>query len=348
MAGSGEVRNIPAYTIPSANRQVALVNRPGGIPQREDFALRKTSIPEPGPDQFLVRNIYLSVDPAQRGWAQTEANYSNPVQIGEVMRALAIGVVVKSRASTIREGEFLYGSFGWQDYAVADSPKILLRAEYPIPLEQHAALLGIPGLTAYLAFTGLGHPKPSETVLVSTAAGAVGSMVGQIAKLSGCHVIGLTGEDAKVTKCLTDFGYDRAFNYRSADLGVVLDESAPNGINIFFDNTGGMILDTAIRNMAVGGRIIQCGTASIAAWSPPPIGPRNEREILTRRLIWSGFIVLDHFARFQEAAAKLVEWYLAGKIRCETDIANGIEHAPGAIAALYSGQNRGKSLIFIG
>jgi NADPH-dependent curcumin reductase CurA len=340
--------DVPAYAHRPANRRVLLAQRPHGVPQASDFSLDEGSIPEPGPGQFLVRNIYLSVDPAQRGWASAEANYSQPVPLGTPMRSLAIGVVVRSNDPAVAEGEFLYGWFGWQDYAVADSARIVLRARAAVPLSAHAGLLGINGLTAYVGLTELGRPALGDTLLVSTAAGSVGSFVGQIGKIRGCRTIGLTGDDAKVARCRERFGYDEAFNYKTTGLAKALQDSAPGGLNVYFDNTGGVILDTALRHMAVQGRIVQCGTASNQVWTPPPTGPRNEREILTRRLVWSGLVVFDHVARFEEAGRQLAAWYNDGRLRYDEDIADGIEHAPGAIADLYAGRNRGKKLIYVG
>ncbi|MGF3023701.1 NADP-dependent oxidoreductase [Methylobacterium aquaticum] len=340
--------DIPAYTLPERNRRVLLARRPTGIPQPDDFSLDAVPVPEPGPGEILVRNLYLSVDPAQRGWASAEANYSQPVPLGGVMRALAVGVVVRSNAPDVAEGEFLYGWFGWQDYAAVPVSAIFRRCTEPVPLSAHAGLLGLNGLTAYLGLVELGRPRSGETVLVSTAAGAVGSLVGQIARNLGCRPLGLTGDDAKVARCRDAYGYAAAWNYRTEDWAAALAREAPERVNVYFDNVGGPILDAALRRMAVGGRIVQCGTASVANWAETPTGPRVEREILTRRLVWSGFVVLDHAARFDEAVADLAGWFGEGRIVLDEDISEGIEGAPGAIASLYRGENRGKRLIFVG
>lgn len=339
--------DIPDHPPAPVNRQVQLIRRPDAIPQAEDFTLAEAAVPTPGPGQFRVRNIYLSADPAQRGWAADVANYSAPVPLGDPMRALAVGVVEASNSTDVTVGEYLYGWFGWQDYAVVDAAAIVMRARLPLPLAQFAGLTGINGTTAYLGLTRLGRPEPGDTLLVTTAAGAVGSLVGQIGTLMGCRTIGLTGSDAKLARCLEEYGYDRAFNYRDTDLDAALDEAAPEGVNVYFDNVGGPMLDSCLRHMAVGGRVVQCGTASIPSWVPPPTGPRNEREVLTRRLVWSGFLIFDHMDRMEQAAAQLAEWYAAGKVQLDLDIRDGIEHAPGAIADLYAGRNSGKLLIRI-
>lgn len=340
---------IPAYRLPDANRQVQLVRRPAGIPAAGDFALATVPVPVPAEGQILVRTIHLSVDPAQRGWASAEANYSAPVPLGSPMRALAVGVVVESRAAGWAAGEFVYGWFGWQDYAAVDPSAVWLRATQDLPLTAFGSLLGINGLTAHIALNDLGRPRPGDTLVVSTAAGSVGSFVGQIGKTLGCRTVGLTGDDRKVALCRDRFGYDAAINYRTAgDLGAAVDAAAPGGVDVYYDNTGGAILDTVLRRMRVGGRIVQCGTASVGTWNPVPTGPRNEREILTRRLVWSGFVVMDHATRFAETADALAALWRAGRIAYEVDVEEGIDRAPGAIAALYAGENTGKKLIYLG
>jgi NADPH-dependent curcumin reductase CurA len=342
--------HIPPFSLPASNRRVLLAKRPLSIPKADDFELDKAAVPTPTEGEFLVRNIYLSVDPAQRGWAQSAANYSEPVALGSPMRALAVGQVVDSRNHEVTTGQYVYGWFNWQDYCIARPEHLLSRIdpELAVPLSCYVGLLGINGVTAYLALTSLGRPKAGETVLVSTAAGAVGSLVGQIAHNLGCRVIGLTGSDDKVAIALDRYGYDFAYNYKSADLDKVLAEAAPDGIDVFFDNTGGSILDTALRRMAIGGRVIQCGTAAIPNWEPIPTGLRNEREVLTRRLIWSGFVIFDHMAGWQKAIRTLADWLQKGVLNYDESITSDIEDAPFAIDDLYQGKNRGKRLIYIG
>ncbi|MGV0819101.1 NADP-dependent oxidoreductase [Martelella sp. AMO21009] len=341
-------RDIPAYSLPERNRRVLLTARPTGIPAPEHFTPDEAPVPEPAEGELLIRNIYLSADPAQRGWAADVANYSEPVPLGTPMRALAVGVVLKSRHPDHAEGEFLYGFFGWQDYAVVPPSAVLHRCTQDLPLDAFAGLCGITGVTAYLALTRLGRPQKGDTLVVSTAAGAVGSCVGQIGRSLGCRTIGLTGSDEKVARCLETFGYDAAVNYKSADLPAAIRAAAPGGVNVYFDNTGGPILDTVLRQMAVGGRVVQCGTASIASWSPPPTGPRNEREILNRRLIWSGFVIFDHMDAYGTACDALAALWAGDRLRFATDRWTGIDSAPGAIAALYEGRNAGKLLIYVG
>lgn len=340
--------DVPTYSLPDHNRQAILQTRPVAIPQASDFVLAKSTRPIPGPGQILVRNIYLSVDPAQRGWASSEPNYSAPVPLGDVMRALAVGVVIESHSSEFEPGRFVYGWFGWQDYAAVDASTVITPIDHAVPLSAAASLLGINGLTAYLALTDLGRPRPGETLLVSTAAGSVGGFVGQIGKILGCRTIGLTGGAEKTARCVSRYGYTQAFDYKAVDVEQTLRDAAPQGLDIYYDNVGGGILDAALRQMRTGGRIVQCGTASIAAWTPPPSGPRQEREILTRRLSWNGFVVFDHAGRFEEAARQLAAWWSEGLIVYDEDIAEGLEAAPASISALYAGENQGKKLIYIG
>jgi NADPH-dependent curcumin reductase len=331
------------------NRQVRLVSRPRGIPQAEHFALVTEPVARPGKSEILIRNRYLSVDPAQRGWANDEGNYSAPVPLDTPMRALAVGEVLESNATEFRTGELVYGWFGWQTHCVT-KPDAVLRRVNPsaLPLSANLSLLGINGLTAYLAFHGLGDPKPGEHVLVSTAAGSVGSFVGQLAQIAGCRAVGLTSSAEKAALAKARYGYQDMINYREATgLGTAIRAACPDGNDIFFDNTGGPIADAAIRTMRLRGRIIQCGTAANASWTPVPTGPRPEREILTRRLRWSGFIIFDHVAEFEPAANRLTQLALESKIVYDEEILPGLEHAPGAIARLYRGDNQGKLIISV-
>jgi NADPH-dependent curcumin reductase len=331
------------------NRQIRLVARPRGIPQAEHFALVTEPVAAPGQGDMLIRNRYLSVDPAQRGWANDEGNYSAPVPLDTPMRALTVGEVLESNTPAFRAGEFLYGWFGWQTYCVAKPDAVLRRVDpSALPLNANLSLLGINGLTAYLAFHGLGDPKPGEHVLVSTAAGSVGSFVGQLASIAGCRAVGLTSSAEKAALARTRYGYQDMIDYRKAtDLAAAIGEACPEGNDVFFDNTGGPIADAAIRSMRLRGRMIQCGTAANASWTPVPTGPRSEREILTRRLRWSGFIIFDHVAEFEAAASRLTQFALDGKIVYDEEILPGLEHAPGAIAQLYRGENHGKLIIAV-
>ena len=330
----------------TVNRQVHLKSRPTGIPQAEHFELAETAVPEPAPGQILVRNEFLSVEPAMRGWVSAVTNYSTPVGIGEVMRAFTAGKVVASRHPGYAEGDAVMGMLGWQDYAVTDGSAITRKVlETDLPLSLSLGVLGLNGITAYFGLIDVGEPRPGDTVAVSTAAGAVGSAVGQIAKLMGCRTVGIAGGPVKRKLCLDEFGYDAAIDYKAGDVGKALGKASPRGVDVYFDNTAGAISDAVLEQLALRARVVICGTASVASWDPPPLGPRVERHILVKRARMSGLLVFDFQPRYEEAVARLADWVRSGKLRYREDIVDGIERAPGSIAELYRGENLGKRLI---
>jgi NADPH-dependent curcumin reductase CurA len=330
------------------NRQVRPTSRPSAIPDAENFEIVETPVPEIANGEVLVRNIYLSVEPAMRGWVSAVANYSEPVALGSVMRALAVGRVEESRHCDFQPGDYVTGMFGWQDYA-AVTPEAIQRkvTETDLPISTSLGVLGLNGLTAYFALLDVGAPKAGETVVVSTAAGAVGSCVGQIAKIKGCHTIGIAGGAAKVRLCLEEFRYDAAIDYKAGNFDAALDSACSGGVDIYFDNTAGHISDAVMRHLNVRARIVVCGTASVASWDPIPHGPRVERHLLTKRARMQGFLAFDHAPRFPEALRELEHWVRTGAIRYREDVVDGIEQAPGSIAGLYRGENFGKRLIRI-
>jgi NADPH-dependent curcumin reductase CurA len=331
---------------PMINRQVRLKSRPNGIPQADNFELTEAPVSELADRQFLIRNEFLSVEPAMRGWVVAAANYSTPVGIGEVMRSFAAGTVVASRHPDYAEGQKVMGLFGWQDYAVSDGKSVTRKVrEADLPLSLSLGILGLNGITAYFGLLDAGQPRPGDTVVVSTAAGAVGSAVGQIAKLSGCRTVGLTGGSTKVKLCREEFGYDAAIDYKAGNLDDAIKQACPRGIDVYFDNTSGAISDAVLKQLAIGARIVICGTASIASWDPPPMGPRVERHILVKRAKMSGFLAFDYQHRYEEAITRLAAWIRDGRIRYREEIVDGIENCPGAIAELYRGENLGKRLI---
>jgi NADPH-dependent curcumin reductase CurA len=328
------------------NRQVVLASRPDGIPQAQHFRIAESAVPQPGPGQILVRNRFLGVEPAMRGWVSAVANYAEPVAIGEVMRSFAAGVVAESHHPDFAAGDLVIGMFGWQDYALSDGSGVRKVPDDDIPLSARLGVLGMNGITAYLALLDIGQPKAGNTVVVSTAAGAVGSCVGQIAKILGCRTVGITGGPQKAALCTDEFGYDAAIDYKaSPDLDASLNAACPAGVNVYFDNTSGAISDAVMRHLAVGARIVVCGTASIASWAPWPTGPRLERHLLVKRARMQGFLLFDYADRFGEAITQLTEWLRAGKLRYREDVLNGIGAAPDAIAGLYRGENLGRRLI---
>jgi NADPH-dependent curcumin reductase CurA len=331
-----------------SNRQVRLKARPTGIPQAEHFEIVDAVLPVLRDGQILVRNLYLSVEPAMRGWVNAAANYSEPVAIGAVMRALAAGRVEQSKHPDYRVGDRVCGWFGWQDYAAVEGSQVERKVvDADLPLTTSLGVLGLNGVTAYFGLLDVGQPRRNETVVVSTAAGSVGSCVGQIAKLKGCRTVGIAGGAQKTALCTDVFGYDAAIDYKSADLDAALAKHCPGGVDVYFDNTAGPISDTVMKHLRTHARVVICGTASIASWDPLPTGPRVERHLLIKRARVQGFVVLDYLARYAEALAELAAWVRAGKIRYREDILEGIEQAPDSIAGLYRGDNLGKRLIRI-
>jgi len=332
----------------SINRQVRLKSRPADIPQAEHFEIVNVPVPDLGDNEVLVRNIYLSVEPAMRGWVSDVANYSEPMPLGAVMRALAVGRVEASRHSDFKPGEYVTGMFGWQDYAAVEV-KVIQRkvTETDLPISTSLGVLGLNGLTAYFGLQEIGQPKTGETVVVSTAAGAVGSCVGQIANIKDCRTVGITGGPEKVRICRDEFRYDAAIDYKADNLDSALATACLEGVDIYYDNTAGTISDAVLKHLRVGARVVICGTASIANWEPIPEGPRVERHLLVKRARMQGFIIFDYAERYTEALQELTQWVRQGLIRYREDILEGIEKAPGSIAGLYRGENFGKRLIRI-
>jgi len=328
------------------NRQVRLRSRPHGIPQAEHFEIVNAAVPQLEEGQVLVRNIYLSVDPAMRGWIVDKVGYSAPVGIGEVMRSFASGRVEASRHPDYAVGDLVTGLFGWQDYAAVNASAIQRKIiERDLPLSTSLGILGLNGITAYFGLLEIGQPASGNTVVVSTAAGAVGSCVGQIAKAMGCRTVGIAGGPIKTRLCLDQFGFDGAIDYKSGNLDAALAQACPDGVDVYFDNTAGPISDAVLKQLRIGARVVICGTAAVPSWDPIPLGPRVERHLLVKRASMRGFVVLDYADRYDEARAKLAEWVRNDKIRYREDILDGIEHAPDAIAGVYRGENLGKRLI---
>ena len=332
--------------VPDRNRQVVLRARPLGIPQAEHFEIREAATIAPCDGEILIRNLYLSVDPAMRGWVNAAANYSDPVGIGEVMRSIAVGEIVQSNHADYAPGELVCGMFGWQEIAVSDGGNVWFKHDpAAAPATTALGILGLNGITAYFGLLDVGRPQPGETVVVSTAAGAVGSAVGQIARIQGCRTVGITGSDDKVALCRDAFGYDEAINYRSAGLDAALDATCPQGIDVYYDNTAGAISDAVYRRLNVGARCVVCGTAAIANWEPWPEGPRIERHLLVKRASIQGFVIFDFAERYDEARTQLIAWLREGKLAYREEVLDGIEQAPSAIARLYAGANLGKLMI---
>lgn len=328
------------------NQRVLLSSRPSGIAQAEHFSITEAPVRIPNEGELLVRNSYLSVEPAMRGWIADTGNYAAPVAIGEVMRALAVGTVVESRVAGIAAGDVVTGWLGWQSYATVGADAVVrIVRETDLSPSLALGVLGINGVTAFLALSQVAAPKAGETVLVSTAAGAVGSAVGQIAKIMGCQTIGITRGRQKMELCRDVFGYDAAIDYASDDIAARLRELSPGGVDVYFDNTAGSISDVVMRHLALRARVVVCGTAAISDWTEWPTGPRVERHLLVCRARMEGFVIFDHMDRYEEPVNVLAAWVRDGRLRHREDILDGIEACPDALAGLYRGENLGKRLI---
>lgn len=332
--------------IDPVNRQLVLAARPNPGITEDLWQRRESPTPAPGEGQFLVRNQYLSIDPAMRGWIAAAANYAQPVPIGAPMRSFAVGEVVASRSLQYEVGEVVMGRFGWQDYCLCDGPEVDRRVDPALaPISTALGVLGINGATGYLGLSLIGQPRAGETVLVSTAAGAVGSVVGQAARIAGCRTVGLTGTDAKVAQCRELFRFDEAINYRSEpDLAAAIARACPDGVDVHFDNVGGAVSDAVMGLINERARIVVCGTIGIPS-DPPPLGPRYNRALLVKRARMEGFLVLDHLDRLDEVVETLAPWVRDGRMQYREDIADGLEQAPAALTRVLAGQNLGKQLV---
>lgn len=300
----------------------------------------------PGAGQISVRVEFVSIEPAMRGWLTDTTNYAEPVAVGDVMRSLGVGEVIASNASGLAVGDIVLGWLGWQEFAVIDSAAVIRRVTEPdLPTSLALGVLGINGVTAYLALNDIGQPKPGESVLVTTAAGAVGSAAGQIAKRAGARVVGVAGGPVKVALCQSGFGFDAAVDYRDPAFEAALRAACPYGVDVFFDNTGGPISDTVYPLLNIEARVIVCGTAATASWEPWPQGARLERHILTKRLRVSGFVIFDHMARWEDAVQRLADLVREGGLAYREEVLEGLDVCPGAIAGLYRGENLGKRLV---
>jgi NADPH-dependent curcumin reductase CurA len=327
------------------NRQWILATRPTGMVGPEHFTLREAEIPKPGPGEALVRTVLLSLDPANRAWMSPTPTYKAPVEPGDVMHGFALGEVVASNDPSLKPGDVVDGMLGWQDYAVLPARELSRRDRAHSP-EHLMGVLGVTGLTAYFGLLDIGRPKAGGTVLVSAAAGAVGSIVGQIAKLKGCRVIGTAGGPEKCRWLTDELGFDAAIDYKAGGVRRALKEAAPKGIDVYFDNVGGEVLQAALFLMNERGRIVCCGNLSQYNAERPDPGPMGVPGLLVvRRLRMEGFIVTDFYDRRADAERDLAGWVAAGAIKAAEDVVDGLEKAPAALAELFQGRNRGKLLV---
>ena len=329
-----------------SNRVWRLRERPIGNITDNTLSFEKESIPQPRDGECLFQLNYLSLDPTNRIWMSDEKQYMPPVGLDEPMRGIVCGSVLKSRTSAFKEGDIVSGIGTWSDYQIASAETVgLLGSVDDVSVMDAFATLALVGPSAYFCLLDIGKPKAGETIVVSTAAGAVGSIVGQIAKIKGCRVVRLTGCDEKCRWIKEELGFDEAINYKTSNLSHALSESCPNGIDIYFDNVGGAILDECLKLMNLHGRIPTCGLISQYNSQEPVPGPFNYSLVLMHRLKIQGFIILDYLERFPEANKAILEWMSEGKIKVRLDVQEGLESALEGVKKLYTGENIGKLMV---
>ena len=333
------------------NREIHLKSRPTGMPTAENFELVETPIPQPGPGQFLVRNVFMSVDPYMRGRMLDRESYVPPFQVGQVLDGGSVGRVVESNNDSFAVGDHICGfaSGGWREYWVSDGTLVQKIDPGLAPVQAYLGALGMPGLTAYSGFLRIGRPVEGETVFVSAAAGAVGSLVCQIAKIKGCRVVGSVGSDAKAEWLRRQAGVDATVNYKTCgNLEAAVAAACPKGIDVYFENVGGDHLEAAINLMNQHGRIVACGMISMYNAVEPPPGPRNLVLIVGKSIVMQGFIVSEFLDMVPAFYADMAVWIGQGKVVWEETIVDGIENAPDAFLGLFRGRNTGKMLVRLG
>ena len=331
------------------NRRFLLKERPVGRVKREDFDLVEEPVPSIGDGEALARVLWLSLDPTNRVWMTDAPGYLPPVQIGEVMRGGALARIVASNHPRYSEGEIVQGMFGWQDYAVlSDSnPGQPVPQGLDVPLSAHLGAIGMTGLTAYFGITDVAQVQEGETVVISAAAGAVGSVAGQVAKILGARVVGLAGSAEKCAWLTGELGFDAAINYKDDDWREQLKAATPDGIDVDFENVGGEIMEAVFARLNIGGRVALCGLISGYNDEGGPVGPRNFGALIAKRARVQGFLILDYFGRWAEGATQLATWIAEGRLQHRETVAEGLESAPVALNQLFDGTNTGKLVVHV-
>jgi NADPH-dependent curcumin reductase CurA len=327
------------------NHRFTLASRPVGMPKHTDWTYEEETVRELHDGELLIRVLFISLDPAMRGWMKQSRSYVPPVGIGEVMRALALGEVIASRNPHFVVGEHVSGTFGVQEYFISEGEGLIEVDPRVAPLPTFLNVLGMTGMTAYFGLLETGQPRPGDTVVVSAAAGAVGSVVGQIAKIKGCRAVGIAGGVDKCRYLVTDLGFDAAIDYKSENVIDALRKSCPQGINIYFDNVGGDILEAALANLARGARVVICGAISQYNNTGPVQGPSNYLSLLVNRATMKGMLVFDYADRYPEAVHEMAGWMAAGKLKSREDIIEGLETFPDTFLMLFKGENLGKLIL---
>jgi NADPH-dependent curcumin reductase CurA len=333
--------------VSKTNRRLVLAQRPSGLVDHETVRMESAPAPEPAEGEALVKVRYLSIDPTIRTWMDDVPSYLPPIQIGEVVRSGGVGEVIESRTEAYQPGQMIFGMLGWQDYAIADAAEQAMQVlPDGVPPGLAIGILGVTGMTAYFGITDVGKVAEGDVVVVSGAAGATGSAAGQIAKIKGAKkVVGIAGGPEKCAFLVDELGFDDAIDYKNENVADRLRETCPDGIDLYFDNVGGSILNDCLANLAMRGRVVLCGAISTYNDEGPPVGPSNYLTLLMRRGRMEGFIILDYVDRFGAAQMEMGGWLAEGKIKASEHIVEGLEHAPDALNLLFTGGNTGKVIV---
>ncbi len=324
------------------NHQIRLAARPVGMPKRSDWSYVEEPVREPREGEVLIKVLYISLDPAMRGWISGHKSYIEPVKVGDVMRALGVGRVVASKNSKIAVGDHVSGTPGAQEYAISDGNGYFKIDQQIAPLPVYLSALGMPGMTAYFGLLDTGQPKAGDTVVVSAASGAVGAVVGQIAKIKGCRVVGIAGGEEKCRYIKDELGFDAAIDYKKEEIYQALRQTCPKGIDVYFDNVGGDILDAVLTQINLGARIVICGAISQYNNTGPIKGPSNYLSLLVNRASMKGMLVLDYLPRYPEGMREMAGWIRAGRLKSREHIVDGLENFPETLLMLFTGENFGK------
>ncbi|WP_175986852.1 NADP-dependent oxidoreductase [Bacillus sp. Marseille-Q1617] len=332
--------------LPKTQQQIQLVARPEGMPAENDFLYKEVEVPQPSQGEILIKTLYLSVDPYMRGRMSDAKSYVEPFALNEALSGGVVGEVVESKSEHFKKGDYVVGMLPWQEYSLTNEKEVRSVNPDIAPLSTHLSVLGLTGLTAYFGLLDIGQPKEDETVVVSGAAGAVGSVVGQIAKIKGARVVGIAGSEEKVLYLKESLGFDEAINYKETDdIYRTLKEACPNGIDVYFENVGGEIGDAAISLLNKHGRVPVCGAISSYNKTDRDLGPRVQTKLIKSSALMKGFVVNDYNDRFKEGATQLGQWLSEGKLQYQETITEGFENVTDAFLGLFEGKNLGKQLV---
>ncbi|MGE7662582.1 NADP-dependent oxidoreductase [Peribacillus sp. NPDC097197] len=329
----------------STQQTITLANRPKGMPSKEDFKFVESEVPSPKENQILVRTLYLSVDPYMRGRMQDTKSYIAPFELNKVITGGVVAEVVESKSSSFKQGDVVVGNIDWAEYTVVNEKQVRVIDPKVAPITTHLGILGMTGLTAYFGLLDIGKPQEGETVVVSGAAGAVGSVVGQIAKIKGAKVVGIAGSDEKIEYLTKELGFDGAVNYKKESFETDLKNAVPDGVDVYYDNVGGQVTDAVFKLLNMNARIPLCGAISSYNAEGKDFGPRLQSAMIKTSALMKGFTVGNYADRFQEGASYLGQWLQQGKLKYEETIVEGFENTPEAFLDLFKGKNLGKQLV---